>query len=281
MYTNYWQLREKPFENLPDPRFVFWSKQHDEALARMLYVAQEKKGAILITGEYGSGKTLLTRVLLKQLENEKYQEALLLNPTLSPSLLIKEVIHQLGGLVAISATKAAAYNRLNELLVEINSQGKLAVIIVDEAQAIPKIANFEEFRLMLNFQLNDSFLLTLILIGQPELKEKIRQLPQLEQRFALRYHLKALTEAETRDYVLHRLKVAGAVTEIFNEEAFGEIYAYSQGIPRKINNLCDLALLVGSAERVATINAELMRKIAADLRGEDDETEGVPVEGAA
>ncbi|MBI5699821.1 AAA family ATPase [Candidatus Saganbacteria bacterium] len=268
MYLEHWKLTEKPFENTPDPRFIFWSKRHEEALSRMFYVIKEKKGAALISGEYGSGKTLLTRVLVEKLGEDEYETALLLNPMLSPAQLIKEIIHQLGGEVPSSANKAVSFNRLNEVLLGINRQRKHAVIIIDEAQAIARTASLEEFRLMLNFQLNDRFLLTLILIGQPELNEKIKKLPQLEQRFALRYHLTALDEYETGEYIRHRLSVAGGSSDLFEEEAVAEIYRFTQGIPRKINNFCDLALLLGSGEEAISIDLPLIKKVLADYKEE-------------
>ena len=267
MYLSYWQLTKKPFENTPDPQFIYLSKQHEEALPRMLYAIQEKKGAALITGEYGSGKTLLTRVLLSKLAENEYQLALLLNPLLSPTQLIKEVIHQLGGSISASASKATAFNRLNELLLDINRQKKMAVIVVDEAQAISRLASLEEFRLMLNFQLNEQFLLTLILIGQPELKGKIDRLPQLEQRFSLKFHLTALDQAETCEYINHRLVIAGGKKGIFTVDACQEVFAYSQGIPRRINNVCDLAMLVGSGSGAESIDREIIKKVVADFKG--------------
>lgn len=268
MYQSYWNLKEKPFENTPDPRFLFWSKQHEEALSRMLYAIQEKKGAMMVSGEFGSGKTLLTRVLVKELAVDKFQTALILNPMMAPTQLIKEIIHQLGGSVAASATKSVVFNRLNELLIEINKSNKSAVIIVDEAQAIERTASFEEFRLMLNFQLNEAFLLSLVLVGQPELNKKIAKLPQLEQRIALRFHLRALSEPETKEYILHRLSVAGGKADLFKEETYAEIFNFSVGIPRKINNLCDFALLVGSGEKASHIELPLIKKVVADLKGE-------------
>src|SRR3989339_988 len=267
MYLSYWQLTKKPFENTPDPQFIYLSKQHEEALSRMLYAIQEKKGAALITGEYGSGKTLLTRVLLSKLAENEYQLALLLNPLLSPTQLIKEVIHQLGGSISASASKATAFNRLNELLLDINRQKKMAVLVVDEAQAISRLASLEEFRLMLNFQLNEQFLLTLILIGQPELKGKIDRLPQLEQRFSLKFHLTALDQAETCEYINHRLVIAGGKKGIFTVDACQEVFAYSQGIPRRINNVCDLAMLVGSGSGAESIDREIIKKVVADFKG--------------
>ena len=271
MYAEYWKLKEKPFENTPDPRFLYLSKQHEEALFRMLYVVKEKKGAALITGEYGGGKTVLSRALIEKLSGDEYQLALVLNPMLSPSQLIREVIHQLGGSVAAAASKSLIYNRLNELLIKINQSGKMAAVIVDEAQSI-SMGGFEEFRLMLNFQLNSSFLLTLILLGQPELNAKINKLPQLNQRFALKYHLRALSEPETREYILWRLAVAGGGRELFAEEAFAPIYQFTRGIPRMINNVCDLALLVGGREGAKAVDRTLIDKVVADFEGKEFES---------
>jgi general secretion pathway protein A len=156
-------------------------------------------------------------------------------------------------------------HRLNEILYRNSNEGKNTVVVVDEAQAIEEQKSFEELRLLLNFQLNDSFLLTLILLGQPELKEKIKDLPQLRQRLAVRYHLNAFGEEETRQYVLHRLKIAGAEKEIFLEGAYAEVYKFSGGTPRTINNLCDMALLVGCSEGLDKINEALVREVAEDL----------------
>jgi len=271
MYVEYWKLTEKPFENTPDPRFLYLSKQHEEALFRMLYVVKERKGAALITGEYGGGKTVLSRALIEKLSGGEYQLALILNPMLSSSQLIKEVIHQLGGSVSSAASKSVVYNRLNELLLKINQSGRMAAVIVDEAQSI-SMGGFEEFRLMLNFQLNSRFLLTLILLGQPELSAKIAKLPQLDQRFALKYHLKALSETETKEYILWRVAVAGGAPGIFAEEAFAPIYRFTRGIPRMINNVCDLALLVGGGEGARTVDRALIDKVVADFEGKEYES---------
>ncbi|MBN3033687.1 MAG: AAA family ATPase [Candidatus Saganbacteria bacterium] len=276
MYLDHWGLKEKPFENTPDPRFLYLSKEHEEALFRMLYVVKERKGAALITGEYGGGKTVLSRALLDKLAGTEFQLALILNPMLSPSQLIREVIDQLGGKVAATASKAVVYNRLNELLIAISQSGKMAAVIVDEAQAISR-GGFEEFRLMLNFQLNDRFLLTLVLLGQPELAAKVDKLPQLKQRFALTFHLRALSEPETREYVRWRLSIAGGKPELFDDQALAPLYQFTRGIPRVINNVCDLALLVGSGEGVQKIDRALLEKVVADFEGKG----GEPVEASA
>ncbi len=266
MYESYWKLREKPFENTPDPRFIYLSQRHDEALSRMLYAMRERKGAALLTGEYGSGKTLLSRVFWQELQQEhKYQAAFILNPCLSGLEFVKEIYYQLSGGRDVPEAKIDLFHLLHKLLYSKFDEGKHCIIVVDEAQAIQSEDIFEELRLLLNFQLNDSFLLTLILVGQPELKEKINNLPQLRQRIAIRYHLKALSEELTREYIQHRLKVAGAQQEIFPEDVLNEIYKFSAGIPRRINNICDMALLVGFSERVDKINKEIIREVTQDL----------------
>ncbi len=265
MYEIYWKLKQKPFENTPDPHFLYYSQKHEEALSRMLYVIRERKGAALLTGDYGSGKTLLSRVLLEELSSDQYQSALIFNPRLPSLELIKEIVYQLGRDVSSLVNKTDLLHSLNEILYENTNDNKNTVVVVDEAQAIGEEDSFEELRLLLNFQLNDNFLLTLILIGQPELKEKIANLPQLRQRFAIRYHLKALTETETKEYINHRLEVAGTKQQIFSEDAYDEIYYFSTGIPRRINNICDMALLVGCGEKADKIDKKIIREVAKDF----------------
>lgn len=281
MYGTYWKLKEKPFENTPDPRFIYYSQRHEEALSRMLYVVQERKGAAMLTGEYGSGKTLLSRILLRELSNDQYQTALIFNPRLITLEFIKEIIYQLGGDASLQS-KIDLLHSLNEILYRNRNENKNTVVVVDEAQTIIDENTFEELRLLLNFQLNDSFLLTLILLGQPELKKKINNLPQLRQRLAVIYHLKHLSEEETKEYVRHRLKVAEAKDEIFSEGAFSEIHRYSGGIPRKINNICDMALLVGCSEAKDKIDKRIIIEVAEDLEMsliDIDEKTGLETDG--
>jgi general secretion pathway protein A len=145
---------------------------------------------------------------------------------------------------------------------------KKTVILVDEAQIIKNRETFEELRLFLNFQLNNKFLITLVLIGQPELLPKVKSLPQLEQRLGIKYHLSGLNDKETEEYIKHRLTVAGAQNAIFTPEAIGVVYDYSKGLPRKINNICDMSLLIGFGQEVKEINKELAQRVAADLNRE-------------
>lgn len=272
MYESYWGLKEKPFENTPDPRFFYYSQQHKEAVARMLYVVREHKGAAMFTGDYGCGKTLLTRVLWHELQQEnRYQAVFILNPRLSGRELIQEVVHQLNPAEAVSANenKIDLFHSLHKILYANHSAGRHSVIIVDEAQAIQDREIFEELRLLLNFQLDNAFLLTIILLGQPELKYSVMSLPQFMQRMAVRYHLKAFDEQETREYILHRLQVAGASAPVFDDEALKEVFFCSGGVPRRINTVCDLCLLVGFGGEMRQIDKKTVAKINEDLESPD------------
>jgi len=265
MYKTYWGLQGKPFENTPDPRFLYHSRQHNEALARLLYVVQERKGAVLLTGDYGSGKTLLTRVLWQELQQEnKFHCAFLLNPRLSGLEFIQEITSQLSG-APVNGNKIELFHTLHQILYSNFNAGKHTVIIIDEAQAIKETDIFEELRLLLNFQLDDSFLLTIILIGQPELRSIVISLPQLMQRMSAKFHLKALSKSETKEYIQHRLCISGASRPIFTLEAHNQIYNFSSGIPRVINNICDLALLVGFGNGLISIDENIIIEVGKDL----------------
>lgn len=273
MYEEYWGLKEKPFENTPDPRFIYYSPKHKEALARMHYAVRERKGAALFTGEYGSGKTLLSRVLWNELQQEnRYQSVLILDPRLSALQFIREIIQQLGGSEP-PRTKIDLFHSLHKILYSNYSTGKSTIIVIDEAQAIRNKDVFEELRLLLNFQLENAFLLTIVLLGQPELKNTIDSLPQLNQRMAVRYHLSALDELETKEYIQHRLTVAGVERPIFDDEACREIYFCSKGLPRSINNICDLALLIGYGNGLNTIGKKIIQELSEDIETLDFENQ--------
>lgn len=230
----------------------------------MLYAVEEREGAALLSGEYGSGKTLLSRVLLSQLSRQRYKTALIINPILPPLELIGEIIYQLSGNLPSLVSKSGLLHCLNEILYTNINKNENTVIIIDEAQALPQ-ESFEELRLLLNLQLYDDFLFTLILLGQPELRTKINSLPQLKQRLVVRYHLSSLSQQQTREYVRHRLKVAGREEEIFQADALSEIYRFAAGIPRRINNLCDMALLVACGQGRNKIGKETIFEVAQDL----------------
>jgi general secretion pathway protein A len=259
LYERYWDFKHKPFENTPDPKFLFFSSQHQEALFKLQYAVDEGKGAALLTGEYGCGKTLLTRVLVKQLDEAKYDIGMLTNPRWKSEELLKEILYQLGHEVE-STDKAELLHTLNDGVLFKNFQeGRSTVIIIDEAQMITDFETLEELRLLLNFQLDDKFLLTLILSGQPELNPIIDNIPQFEQRVAVRHHLSGLSLDETEEYIKYRLAVAGLEDEVFNEEAIYRIFELTQGTPRKVNNICDICLLVGFTRKASVIDLDIVQ----------------------
>lgn len=260
MYKEYWRLKEKPFENSPDPRFLFHSKEHDEALMRMLFAIQSLKGASLLTGEYGCGKTLLMHTIVNELSTGQFEIAYLTNPRWNATELIQEILYQLE-INSPSNSRVDMLHSLNDFLFKTIRNNKHTLIIVDEAQIISDRETFEELRLLLNFQLNDRFLITLFLVGQPELKNTIRNIPQLNQRIAVRYHLKRLEYEDVKNYIQYRLQVAGRNRPIFTEDAYKEIYEYSQGTPRTINNICDLSLVMGFGKHLSSIDGDIIKEI--------------------
>ena len=266
MYLEYWRLKEKPFENAPDPRFLYYSPKHEEALARLNYAIKERKGAALLTGEYGSGKTVLSRALEAFLDNAKYKMVFITNPRIPALDFLVGIARQLGG-EKIPERKIDLVDSIREMLIRNVTIGKDTVVVVDEAQLIEERDIFEEIRLLLNYQQNDRFLLTLILMGQPELREKVFAMPPLKQRMEVRYHLVALNVGETKAYIVHRLSVAGASKEIFTDESIRLVYEHSKGLPREINNLCDMGLLSAFGKKAPLVNEEIFQEAYKDFGG--------------
>ena len=264
MYEAYWNLKVMPFENTPDPRFLYRSPQHEEALARMLYVIQYRKGAGLLTGVFGCGKTVIAQAILNELNLEKYRYVYVANPMLTPEELLRSIVRRLKP-VSLPDKKtefSADYflELLEKTLYDYNREGKEAVVIIDEAHIIEDSKVFEELRLLLNFQLQEKFLLTLLIFGQPDLVSKINDHQPLEQRIAIKCHLEHLSLEDTQQYITHRLCIAGSTTPIFTEEAIRMVYDYSGGVPRRINRLCDICLLAGFNEKVELIGEPIVRE---------------------
>ncbi|MDP3731410.1 MAG: AAA family ATPase [Candidatus Omnitrophota bacterium] len=259
MYENYWGFSVKPFLNTPDPRFLYYSGQHEEALSRLIYTVQERIGAGMLTGVFGCGKTLIAQTLLKELSGQKYKTAYITNPRLNDVDILRMIVHHLG-IIQPPLGKADVLNNLHERLINNMRNGKETVIIIDEAHAIDDDNIFEEIRLLLNFQLEDRFLLTLLLLGQPELKQKIDKNVQLEQRINIKCYLGSLNTEETHNYIIHRLAVAKRTVPIFTEKAISSIFNYSGGIPRRINRICDICLLAGFVKRVDKIDDDIVQE---------------------
>jgi general secretion pathway protein A len=196
------------------------------------------------------------------LADEEFDIGLITNPTLTPLDFLKEVVYQIG-LDVTSNSKADLLETLNRLLIDNLLINKNTLLIIDEAQLISS-DTFEEIRLILNYQMNDRFLMTILLIGQPELKNMIRKYKQLDQRIAIRYHLNPLNDIEAVNYILYRLDKAGVTEPIFTCEALEAIYHFSEGVPRVINNICDLSLLIGFSLKVKDIDEQIIKKVAKD-----------------
>ena len=266
MYEAYWELSEPPFDNSPNPKFFYLSPEHEEALVRLVYTVRHRKGCGMLTGEYGCGKTTLSRALIQRLEAERYEVGLLTNPSWTPADFLREVLYQLG-VETQETRKPELLHLLNDLFFRNFQNGRESVVIVDEAQLIEDDAVFEELRLLMNFQTDDRFLVTLLLIGSTELGGKVRRLKHLDQRISLRYHLNTLDYTHTASYIGHRLRMAGQTNPLFTEEAVKLIFDFTRGTPREINNLCDVALLVGYSKRVKEIGEKIVAEVIKDMVG--------------
>lgn len=262
MYLSHWAFKEPPFENVPNPRFFYLSKSHEEALARLIYAGKARKGGAILSGEIGCGKTTLTKVCVKELSNAKFDIGLMVNPRLEPKEFIQEIVYQFG-MNEVPDTKVQCLHKLNERMIENMRTDRETILIIDEAHLLPP-SNLEEVRLLLNFQLNDRFLMTVLLVGQPELREKVKNIPQLNQRISIRYHLEPFDFQDTVEYILFRQKKAGRNVNAFSQDAMNRIYDHTKGVPRSINNLCDLSLLVGYGKKEKIIGLNIVESIIND-----------------
>lgn len=269
MYLEHWHLKEKPFQNTPDPRFLYFSRRHEESLSRLLYTVQEGLGAALLTGVFGTGKTVLAQAFFEKVGPDKYRTACITNPQMDYVELLRSIVRHLdpGELPTRRSDYSPDYflERLEKTLLNNVQDGKETILVIDEAHLIKEEAILEGLRLLLNFQQNDRFLLTLILIGQPELRPKILSIKQLDQRIAMKCHLEALTGEESKAYILHRLGVAGGKEGLFSEGAIRFIFDRSGGIPRRINRLCDLSLLSAFSLRKKEVDEEMVQEAVRDL----------------
>jgi general secretion pathway protein A len=258
MYLAFYGLREAPFSPTPDPRFLFQSARHREALAQLLYGVRERKGFIVLTGEIGTGKTTLLRTLLERLDTTT-PVAYVHNSALGIEGLL-EYILQDWGVKSTASTHAQRLFELNEFLIDQHRQGRSPALVIDEAQHL-SLDTLEAIRLLSNFETTHQKLMQILLVGQPELRDKLNatELRQLKQRIGLRCHIGPLTPEETRLYIRHRLRVAGAADAgIFSDAAVQKIADYSRGIPRVINIVCDHGLLSGYADSKRRIDADVV-----------------------
>src|SRR6266446_9818425 len=267
MYEAYYSLEDPPFVLTPDPRFLLRSKGHHEILATLLYGITSQKGLMALVGDVGTGKTTLCRALLRELP-DNVQSALVLNPHLSDADLIGTILDDLG-VERRGTTKGELMATLSQYLLAAGSEGKTVLVIVDEAQQM-SVESLEQIRILSNLETATRKLLQILLVGQPELEEKLKlnELRQLDQRIGIRCYLKPLPRKETYRYVEHRLRIAGLPGALpFTRSALGKIHQYSHGIPRVINLVCDRALMAGYSNRVREITPTLVTSAVRNLEG--------------
>jgi general secretion pathway protein A len=271
MYTKFYGFRERPFEITPDPRFLFLSENHKEALAHLLYAIKESRGLTVITGEAGTGKTTLIHSLMRLLSkmNDKTRTVYLFNPKLDSADLLYYICWDLG-IKPEEKSKARYWIDLYGFLLNCYENDEKVVLVIDEAHCLEP-ALFEEIRLLTNLETSRKKLLQIILMGQPELNELLNR-PQslaLKQRISLRYELNPLDEEDTKGYVKKRMKIAGLVNpNIFTSKALEKIFVHSKGIPRTVNIVCDNALLKGYAASQKTIGDRMIREVVNSLNGQ-------------
>jgi general secretion pathway protein A len=269
MYTSFFGLREKPFAITPDPRYLYLSERHAEALAHLLYGINEAGGFIQLTGEIGTGKTTVIRSLLEQLPGHA-DVALILNPRVTPAEFLLTICEELHVHVPESGrgSTKVLMDLLGRQLLDTHARGRRVVLIVDEAQNLGT-DTLEQVRLLTNLETATTKLLQIILIGQPELRDLLDrpELRQLAQRITGRYHLSPLSPAESAGYVKHRMRVAGATAEAFTPTALREVHRLSHGIPRVINVICDRALLGAFTQEDHRVGATLIRQAASEVYG--------------
>ncbi|MFN3409736.1 MAG: ExeA family protein [Limisphaerales bacterium] len=267
MYLEHYGLQEPPFAITPNPRFLFYSAKHREAINHLLYGIRERKGFVQLTGEVGAGKTTICRAMLEQLGDD-FATALILNPVMSPDELMKAIATEFG-LAVHGLDRLETLSLLNEFLLWRAGQGKDSVLIIDEGQDLTDEL-LEQVRLLSNLETDDRKLLQIVLLGQPELRDRLNahHLRQLRQRITVRYHLRALDREELGHYIQHRLSVSGAkVMPRFTRPALWRIHRYSSGVPRLVNAVCDKALLAAYVQQTEEIDFGLVGLAIRELEG--------------
>jgi type II secretory pathway predicted ATPase ExeA len=265
-YLDYYELAQEPFSNAPVSRFYFNSPQHSQALVRLTHICAQMKGLGILVGDIGAGKTTLARRLLDSLPEAEYEAALLviIHSGVTASWLLKRIALQLG-VDSPSEDKLALLGQLYQRLVKIYESGKKAVVLIDEAQMLATRELMEEFRGLLNLEVPERKLLSLIFFGLPIIEQNLKLDPPLAQRVAIKYRLDHLNFESTEAYIKHRLRLAGAARMPFAPQAVKAVHRFSSGTPRVINTLCDNALFEGYVARAPMIDEAMIERVALDL----------------
>jgi len=266
-YEQFFGMTMQPFSNAPDSKFWYDSEQHKEAMARIMHAVETMKGLVVMLGDIGAGKTLLARKVLEVLEeDEKFVESLLVivHSEITASWLLKRIALQIG-IEKPAENKEELLPQFYKRLMQLYEEGKKAVVLIDEANMLKSREIFEEFRGLLNLEIPGQKLLTLVLIGMPDLEENIKMDPPLQQRIAVKFKLKLLDRDTTVKYIKHRVKIAGATEELFTEMAMEEVFGYAKGTPRLINTICDNALLEAFLTKKKQVDIEIVDHVASDL----------------
>ena len=268
MYEAYWQLDARPFDHSAESRFYYPGPSQQAALLKLRYVIENRRGAAILAGESGLGKTLVAQTLLRQLGDTFRPRVHLVFPHMPPEQLLVYLADQISGSAAHGTQSIEqSVRRIEASLTDQARAGRHAVIVIDEAHLLRESRALETIRLLLNLELNAQPLATFLLVGQTGLALDVQRLPQLEERLAVKCLLSRLTATETAAYVQHRLAAAGSKQTIFDDSAIDEIYRLTHGIPRRINRLCDLALLVGFGEELRTLSRGQIESINQELVG--------------
>ncbi len=265
-YLEYFGLKEHPFSNVVDNRFYYNSPLHSDALVKLKYAVDTRKGLAVVIGPIGAGKTTLARRFLEELDESAYEAALLVvvHSSVSSEWLFKKFAIQLG-VKEVKDDKVELLTQIYRKLYEINEEGKKAVVMIDEVQMLNSKEIMEEFRGLLNMESTDGKMLNFIFFGLPELEQVLALDEPLKQRVAMRIRLNEFSEKDTRDYINHRLTVAGCDNEIFSDGAIKSMYQYTNGTPRLINTVCDNALLESYLDKTRVIDESIIQTVAVDL----------------
>lgn len=267
MYESHWQLDRKPFESWCDPGFYYPGESHQAALLKLRYAIENRRGGALLAGPSGTGKTLIVGMLRRMLAEDVSPIVHLVFPQMSAEELLAYMAIELGASTpgGDSHSIHQSVSRIENFLAENTDAGKHAVVVVDEAQLLGDPSTLEALRLVLNFESDGRPGLTLLLAGQPGILPTIDRVPQFEERLGVKCLVRPFTEPETGQYVTHRLQQAGAKQAIFEPEAFSTLHQLTHGIARRINRLCDLALLIGYAEQCRVIRAAQLEAVNEEL----------------